>query len=512
VLTAYIHIYIFQSVLVVFDGAQLDNRKLETSLDRARDSINKSSSTDQRVELSPLLLRQIFIRVLDTMEIPYVSALGEGDGECVSLANRFNCFLIAQDSDYFCYGLVRGYVPFDSVDMATTSYGSFRLTAQLYHIDSLLKQFFGLQHSTLALACCLCGNDYVSRDLTQSILNNLVHRVYMPPAFETNGNIQTKYLYTFMQWMRKFNHFDLALQQSCQLINSKSEQSVLQNKLRIAVQSYLIPPDKLINQFISPKNKNLTINSYFVQHARSHFNAHIDMNSWSITSNGGHPIPQFLCDAVCNLRLSPSFIEILIHRRLICKAHIEVEHELSIFEHAIPILLPCLAILLKWDGEYNDPLVDIYQRVRNQLQRCYYSVRDYIDNVPDLDKIQLMSRDERQRFVRKFLGLPNEPFRQWNHIHSDYHFWLMIIRYYGTSNVVVNKFFSMQLLFPWSKLFLSAAIMRLSPSKKKSIQYHSLLVIVKIVLELYQVLFANWMRCAMKLSTIICSITVLFTN
>jgi hypothetical protein len=92
----------FFSVLVVFDGAQLDNRKLLTVLDRAQQRIDKIIDPQSGMYLSPLLLRQTFISVLDAMNIPYVSALGEGDDECVSLANHLHCYLIAQDSDYYC--------------------------------------------------------------------------------------------------------------------------------------------------------------------------------------------------------------------------------------------------------------------------------------------------------------------------------------------------------------------------------------------------------------------------
>lgn len=234
--------FFFQRVVVVFDGAQLDDRKLETSLNRARDRVANSSSTDLNVQLSPLLLRQVFLSVLDTFQIPYVSALGEGDGECVSLANRLDSFLVAQDSDYFCYDLARGYIPFDSVTMTSNAEGS-RLTARLYHTNSLLNAFPGLQLSTLILACCLCGNDYLSRDSTQSILNHLVRRVYMPQEIENNTSTQTKYLYASMQWMRKFDHFNTALQETCGLMGTTLNQVQLQNKLHIIVQSYLIPLD-----------------------------------------------------------------------------------------------------------------------------------------------------------------------------------------------------------------------------------------------------------------------------
>lgn len=261
-------ILFFPRVVVIFDGTQLDDRKLETSLARAQDRINKSLSTNLGVELSPLLLRQVFLSVLDTLNIPYMSALGEGDGECVSLANHLDSFLVAQDSDYFCYDLIRGYIPFDSMVIdffARISY----IPVKLYRINSVLRAFPGLQYPTLILACCLCGNDYLSRNLTQPILNHLKNRVYMPQEIENNESIQTKYLYASMQWMRKFDHFHIALEQSCELINSIVRQIELQNKLRTIVRSYFIPSDTLIHQLTWSNNFNLPRES-LLQRARTY--------------------------------------------------------------------------------------------------------------------------------------------------------------------------------------------------------------------------------------------------
>jgi hypothetical protein len=138
----------------------------------------------------------------------------------------------------------------------------------------------------------------------------------------------------------------------------------------------------------------------------------------------------FLADAVTDLRLSSSFIEILIHRRLISKAHIEIQHKPSIYKHAIPILLPCLAILLKWDQEQDNSSVTIYHRENVDLKPVDYPVNTNNDNVLEFEQIHNMSLDDRQNFVRDCLETPQELLRQWNHIHSDYHFWLMIIRYW----------------------------------------------------------------------------------
>lgn len=150
------------------------------------------------------------------------------------------------------------------------------------------------------------------------------------------------------------------------------------------------------------------------------------------TSNGGQTIPEYLCTAVSNLCLSPSFIEILIHRRLICKAHIEVISESSIYEHAIPLIEPCFAILLRWDRVFNNPSVDIYQRNRDQLMATRYLLEHYTNHIPKLEHVRSLPIDQRQRFVRNYFNLLNNPFERWNDIDINYHFWLMIIRYWYT--------------------------------------------------------------------------------
>jgi hypothetical protein len=134
-------------------------------------------------------------------------------------------------------------------------------------------------------------------------------------------------------------------------------------------------------------------------------------------------------DGLTDLRLSESFIEFLIHRCLICSAHIELEQEPSIYIDAIPIVLPCLAILLKWDDEQDDQSVIIYHRVHKQLKRCVYSLDDFDDNI-DLNHLNSLSLTERQDFVSKCLKISHSQRQQYEHINSDYHFWLMTIQYW----------------------------------------------------------------------------------
>ena len=45
------------------------------------------------------------------------------------------------------------------------------------YIDSLFEKFNGLNHSTLSLACCLCGNDYIKGDIIEPIFNHIISTV-----------------------------------------------------------------------------------------------------------------------------------------------------------------------------------------------------------------------------------------------------------------------------------------------------------------------------------------------
>jgi hypothetical protein len=242
---------------------------LETALDRAKRRVKDSTKVTLNVDLSPLLLRQTFLNVLDDMQIPYVQAIGEGDDECVSLANHLNCYLIAKDSDYYCYDINRGYISFDYLDIEPEKHhGYYSLSVHLYTVDSLLKYFDGLNTSTLALACCLCGNDYINVGMTEPFVNH-IRTVVDRLNIMCRKDDKTKHWYT-MQWLRHFNDIEQAIGQLLVLISDISERKNIETKLRAAVQCYLMPSDTLIYRFILEENTNLKKNPDFVQLAESY--------------------------------------------------------------------------------------------------------------------------------------------------------------------------------------------------------------------------------------------------
>lgn len=269
------------SIIVVFDGARIDDRKLSTTLERSKKRVDFSTKVSVNLNLSPLLLRQIFLDVLDRMNIPYISAIGEGDDECVSLANHLDCYLISRDSDYYCYNLIKGYIPFDYVDVNPIEKDSYcYLSAQLFTIDSLLERFPGLTHPTLSLACSLCGNDYVNASILEPIFNHVTETVKKGRDDRIAKNSKTKHWYA-MQWTSQFDDVDSAMEILMESIRKQPVKEQIERKLRGAIRSYLNPADTLIYRFGSSENENLLKNTHFVQLAR----AYLDTLAMVMTSS-----------------------------------------------------------------------------------------------------------------------------------------------------------------------------------------------------------------------------------
>lgn len=142
-------------------------------------------------------------------------------------------------------------------------------------------------------------------------------------------------------------------------------------------------------------------------------------------------MPKLLLNYLSNTRLSFIFIEVLIHRYFICSAHIEIENEPSIYVDAIPIILPCLASLLRWDSDGFDETVMIYHRLLKKLKPRTYDFSE-ISDIPDFNNFNALTLDERQDFVFRCLKFSSSQREEFNHIHSDYHFWLICLRYWYT--------------------------------------------------------------------------------
>ncbi|XP_076448966.1 single-strand DNA endonuclease ASTE1-like [Babylonia areolata] len=161
-------------VFVVFDGAYtVDGKKFKTTLGRGRDRVYAAQRimNGQRGVLIPCLAQHTFRQALDTLGIPHVTCDFEADNQLVTLANRWNCPVISNDSDFYIFDLSGGFIPLDYIDFRlhqlppeTSPDGSTCscLPVQYYHVDEFIKCFKSLNRTVLPLFATMLGNDYVN--------------------------------------------------------------------------------------------------------------------------------------------------------------------------------------------------------------------------------------------------------------------------------------------------------------------------------------------------------------
>ncbi|KAJ8303625.1 hypothetical protein KUTeg_020021 [Tegillarca granosa] len=107
------------SPIIVFDGGyDTDDRKLQTTLERARTRLHLAGfiSHGDRGKVLPILAYETFRHVLIELDIPHVTCDFEADSEIVVLANDLNCPVISMDSDFYIFEVQGGYIPFDSIN------------------------------------------------------------------------------------------------------------------------------------------------------------------------------------------------------------------------------------------------------------------------------------------------------------------------------------------------------------------------------------------------------------
>ncbi|CAC5375650.1 unnamed protein product [Mytilus coruscus] len=148
------------SPYVVMDGGyEIDRRKHETHVRRARERISKSKeTTSSEARFAPMLSRLTFLAVIVNMKIPFVVCDFEADHDIATLANAFQCPVLSNDSDFFVYDLIKGYIPLDSFFVSESS-----CIGKVYYAKYMQNVFPGLKIPRLPILAVTLGNDYIKR-------------------------------------------------------------------------------------------------------------------------------------------------------------------------------------------------------------------------------------------------------------------------------------------------------------------------------------------------------------
>ncbi|XP_077982892.1 single-strand DNA endonuclease ASTE1-like [Glandiceps talaboti] len=171
---------------VLLDGADyLDDKKFGTLMDRAQQKVDRSFDITQGGDkgLRPMFAMNVFIQVLNQLNIHLAVCDFEADDEIVNLANAFNCPVIGEDSDFFIFDVRGGYIPMKYLKWKeSNAEGSKSMRCEIYTLKEFCNEF-KLQKEMLPILSILLGNDFIPREVFDDLYHGKIKRqVNIPPA------------------------------------------------------------------------------------------------------------------------------------------------------------------------------------------------------------------------------------------------------------------------------------------------------------------------------------------
>ncbi|XP_011409194.1 PREDICTED: protein asteroid homolog 1-like [Amphimedon queenslandica] len=152
---------------VVFDGAKPAEKQnaLRTRRQGFQHTIRKSlekgeviSEPDERNIRPPLTtetLRKVMEKYKSKVEIILYAADEDVAKVAVSLARKHTCYLVGQSSDFYIYGLPKGYIPFSKLEWRGPG---FAVWGKIFRRDVFMKAL-GLEHDLIYAIPAIAGND-----------------------------------------------------------------------------------------------------------------------------------------------------------------------------------------------------------------------------------------------------------------------------------------------------------------------------------------------------------------
>jgi len=196
------------SPMVVFDGGyDVSEIKMRTVKLRARDQIRNClysyPTNQQKVQVYPLLGKQIFFDVLTDLNIECLQTSFEADQVIAEMAMQRGCPVFSNDSDFFVFSV--DFVRLDSVDiLASKSEG--KLVCDLFNRSKFLKHYNIANPEMLHLLASLIGNDYIPPSVFDVIFSNI-----KLPKKSRNLSQRHRRIHGLITWLSKQSVVDTAL-------------------------------------------------------------------------------------------------------------------------------------------------------------------------------------------------------------------------------------------------------------------------------------------------------------
>ncbi|XP_068944487.1 single-strand DNA endonuclease ASTE1 [Petaurus breviceps papuanus] len=244
---------------VVLDGGcDISDKKLLTLKDRAQEKIQLAYSlcVGRRGNLLPLLIREVFIQVLNKLHVDFVQCFSEADRDIMTLANHWNCPVLTMDSDFCIFDLKAGFCPLNGFQWKnlTQIKDTFHcyIPARCFSVDKFCSHFSNMNKALLPLFAVLCGNDYINLPALDSVFSRMS---LTPGTTSTKGRKHHRIL-GLLNWLSHFDDPPEALDNVVKYLKMKDRQ-VVRELLWGSMEEYQPSPVKLqdffqLGAYVSP--------------------------------------------------------------------------------------------------------------------------------------------------------------------------------------------------------------------------------------------------------------------
>lgn len=386
---------------VIFDGGyERDDRKLRTTLQRARDRVLLVPHilNHGRGKMLPIMAGDVFRNVLDEMGIKHLTCVTEADSHIAALAVEWGCPVLSNDSDFFIYDISSGFVLLDYLDLnvhrkqlkcseAETEYKY--LKGQIYYMNNLTNLFRGLPRDRIPLMATIIGNDIVQSKTFEAFLSSSKLARPVPPSVVIARRHAR--IVRLLQWLQSVPSVEYAVE-------------VVLNHIP---QEQKLSTQALINKSLATYTQLSTDLHLCFEHAE-----HVP--SACIQSYDGNQLPDWFAAGIRLGKIGVFLLNAVTLRRHILLTQMEnivqtSSHAASRYlrQAAYAILLSCDRSLSKVGQRVRSPnkelafMVKEYDRDGKNQKLYMFDTTSYDTLVPSLADINSMSVDERRSVLAR---------------------------------------------------------------------------------------------------------------
>ncbi|XP_052676530.1 protein asteroid homolog 1-like isoform X1 [Crassostrea angulata] len=398
-----LHCYNIQPYIVFDGGNDPNDMKFQTSHKRMKQRLEmamqlaKGHKGDCKV--MPILAFDTFRAVLKEIMIPFAVCDFEADIEIAKLANKLNCPVLSDDSDFYIFPLTAGFIPFESVSfteqetrMENDSLENF-LSARRYHVNNFVHFFPSLGRKVLHLIAALLGNDYVDTQIFKPFYSSIWrYEGYTPFSIP----ITDKRTLKVILWLRGLKTYEDGISAITSRALTSQHLETIQSALKRTKTAFTF---------------NASDSTLF-----PHFKQNSSAIEKSIRGQNGSMIPEWY---VCYHRqgiLPPSSLDIITLRRKFLIPQVEDPNSASSYRCSAKLREYMYGILLSEDIEDKGLTADMISDVEEYdrkghtlLSETVYALRTLTGygELPYLSVIPNLSSSEKENILRRIIDMPS---------------------------------------------------------------------------------------------------------